>query len=132
MTRSLSSSQPKNWNFWVSSFDDNYPNRMSEDGSFECFLQKLRQNIWVVSIVTVMIIAAIPGVKHGAQHYHTLESEKTAALRHNDYNEFVAIPPPPLVAMEIQWWHTNISTSHYSNLNLNLSSIFLFHSEEIH
>ena len=51
-------------------------------------LQKSRQKIWVVSTVIGMIIAALPGVNHGALHYRTLESEKTAALRHNgdDYN----------------------------------------------
>ena len=59
-------------------------------------LQKSRQKIRVVSTVIVVIIAALPGVKHGAPHYRTLESEKTAALRHNG-----------------DWWHTNVSTSHH-------------------
>ena len=60
-------------------------------------LQNSRQKIQVVSTVIGMIIAAIPGVKPGTLHYRTLESEKTAALRHNgeDYNEFLTTPPPP-------------------------------------
>ena len=49
-------------------------------------LQKSRQKIQVVSTVIGMIIAALPGVKHGALHYRTLESEKTAALCHNVYD----------------------------------------------
>ena len=63
--------------------------------------------IWVVSTVISMIIAALPGVKHGALDYHTFESEKTAALYPPPP------PPPPLATMEIHWWHTNISTSHH-------------------
>ena len=76
-------------------------------------LQKSRQKIWVVSTVIGMIIAALPGVKHRALQYHTLESQKTAALCHNgnDYNGNVTIPP--LATMEIQWRHTNISTSRH-------------------
>ena len=42
-----------------------------------------------------MIIAALPGVKHGALHYRSLESEKTAALCHNgdDYNGCMTLSP---------------------------------------
>ena len=66
-----------------------------------------------MSTVIGMIIAALPGVKHGALHYRTLESEKTAALRHNgdDYNGCMTLSP--LATVEIQWWHTNVSTSHH-------------------
>ena len=76
-------------------------------------LQKSHQKIWIVSTVIGMIIAALPGVKHGALHYRTLESEKTAALCHNgdDYNGCMTLSP--LVTVEIHWRHTNISTSHH-------------------
>ena len=58
-------------------------------------LQKSCQKIRVVSTVIGMVIAPLPGVKHGALHYRTLESENTAALRHNgdDYNGCVTISP---------------------------------------
>ena len=60
-----------------------------------------------------MIIAALPAVKHGALLYRTLESEKTAAQRHNgdDYNDCMALSS--LATVEIQWWHNNVSTSHH-------------------
>ena len=109
MTRNLSLSPPKN-------FDDNYPNRTSENGTFECLFQavtKVMSKNSVVFTVIGMIIAALHGVKHGALHYCTLESEKTAALRHNgdDYNGCMTLSP--LATMEIHWWHTNVSTSHH-------------------
>ena len=76
-------------------------------------LQKSCQKFWVVSTVIGMIIAALPGVKHGAIHYRILESEKTAALCNNGEDNNGCITLSPLATVKIQWWHTNISTSHH-------------------
>ena len=64
-----------------------------------------------VSTVIGMVIAALPGVQHGALHYRILESEKTAALHQNggDYNKRTTLSP--LATMEIQWWLTKINSS---------------------
>ena len=58
-----------------------------------------------------MVIAALPGVQHGALHYLIMESEKTAALHQNggDYNKRMTLSS--LATMEIQWWLTNINSS---------------------
>ena len=58
-------------------------------------------------VIGMIIAALLPGVKHRALHYRTLESEKTAALCQNgdDYNGYAT--------MVIHCWHTNVSTSHH-------------------
>ena len=48
-----------------------------------------------MSTVIGMVIAALPGVQHGALHYRILESEKTDALCQNggDYNKSMTLSP---------------------------------------
>ena len=74
-------------------------------------LKHNRPKIQFVSTVIGMVIAALPGVQHGALHYRILESEKTATLRQNagDYNKRMTLSP--LATVEIQWWLTNINSS---------------------
>ena len=56
------------------------------------------------------IVAALPGVSHGALHYRSLERAKNSALasRNGNFNKRMSLPPD---ALAVLWWEQHVCDS---------------------
>ena len=57
------------------------------------------------------IVAALPGVSHGALHYRSLERAKNSALasRNGNFNKRMSLPPDALA--DVLWWEQHVCDS---------------------
>ena len=67
--------------------------------------------IRVVASAIGTIVAALPGVSHGALHYRSLEQAKNSALasRNGNFNKRMSLPPDALA--DVLWWEQHICDS---------------------
>ena len=79
-----------------------------------------------VSSAIGMVIAALPAVKHGALHYHTMEADKNSTLQLNEGNFDKNMTLSPQARKEVQWWITHI---YHSQKFLHAPPITIIYSD---
>ena len=78
-----------------------------------------------IRAVAALIIAALPGVKHGQLHYRRLERDKNIALLQMKGNFNKNMTLSAAAVQDIIWWYTNIPVS-YSFIHPPLISHYLY------
>ena len=70
------------------------------------------QRIRAVAALVGMIIAGLPGVKHGQLHYRRLERDKNLALLHmkGNYNKNMTLSADAV--QDAIWWYTTLPVSY--------------------
>ena len=83
------------------------------------------QRIRAVAALVGMIIAALPGVKHGQLHYRRLERDKNLALLHTkeNYNKNMTLSAGAV--QDAIWWYTTLPVS-YSFIHPPIISHYLY------
>ena len=76
----------------------------------KCLLTKHNPTIAEVAEVIGLIVSNFPGAQYGPQHYRSLESDKTQALKINkgNYKSHMQITSSSIA--ELKWWIENMPT----------------------